>query len=85
MSGSSFTEGVRKTINKKECNSFDTLNITMNTLKPERLWHNKTMNEKIDNDALYVKTLTQWDKEFFKANPIIKKNIPPKQNIKKIK
>jgi hypothetical protein len=66
--GSSLKEAIVKSVNRKECNSFDTLDFSMCTLQHDRLWRNKVKSEVIDNDALYVKTLTQWDKQFFKNN-----------------
>jgi hypothetical protein len=85
--GSTMREIEIKTVNRKYCNSFDTLNLTMSTLNREKLWFNKVKNDIINNDAFYVKTLTQWDKEFFKKNNPIAKQVLPntKQTNKKIK
>lgn len=62
---------MNKSVNKKDSNSFDTLNLSINSLSRDKLWKNKVKEEVINNDSLYVKTLTQWDKVFYKNNTII--------------
>lgn len=60
--GSTNTINFNKTQSKRSNNFYDTLNIQMKTLDKAKIWKNKIKKEILDNDTLYVKTLTNWEK-----------------------
>lgn len=64
--GSSNVDQKNKSVNKKDSNSFDKLNLSINPLSRDKLWKNKVKIEVINNDSLDVKILTQWDNILFK-------------------
>ena len=60
----------KKTVGKKANNFYQTLDINVKTLDPNKIWSNKVANEEISNQTEYVKNLKIWDKN-------LKKEIPP--------
>jgi hypothetical protein len=79
-----------KTLSRKVCPFYDTHDFSVKTLDPSRLWKNKSEKQTIDQDALYVKTVTEWDKAFMKTvKPEIKISAKPlpkqtRQSVKQV-
>jgi hypothetical protein len=72
-----------RTLSRKACPFYDTHDFGVKSLEPSKLWKNKVAKDTLDHDSLYVKTLTQWDKDFMKnVKPIKDTKTPIKTNAK---
>jgi hypothetical protein len=60
-----FTEGgknaISKTVSKHSDNFYQTLDLEIKSLNPEKLWNNKQKKELKDYDINYVKSLNEWE------------------------
>ena len=52
------------------------MNIRIRTLDRTKIWNNKIKKETLDNDTLYVKTLTDWE------NSLVDYDKPKEKEIK---
>jgi hypothetical protein len=67
-----------RTLSRKTCPFYDTHDMNMKTLDPDKLWKNRVFKETIDTDSLYVKTISQWDKAFMKTiTPVVNTKAKP--------
>lgn len=60
--GSTNVYNYRKTVSKKNYYFYETLDLNVKTLDPNKLWKNKQKQEVVDYDTNYVKMLKIWDK-----------------------
>ena len=60
--GSTNSLNYQKTTSLKENNFYSSLDLTMKSLNPEKLWTNKVLKEESDFDNDYVKKISKWDK-----------------------
>lgn len=60
--GSTNGQTIRKTITKKSDTFFDTLDLTIPSLNPYKLWKSKVMRESLEGDQGYVVDLGNWEK-----------------------
>ena len=68
ISGSSNFLNYNKNVNKQSYNFYQTLNLNIKTLDPNKTWFNKVKTENLNFDSNYVKTLSTWDEMMLKEN-----------------
>lgn len=51
-----------KTVSKHSDNFYQTLDLEIKSLNPDKLWNNKFKKELTDYDIHYVKSLNEWEK-----------------------
>jgi hypothetical protein len=78
--GSTNTKKYKKSTTKKGDVFYDTLDLNVKSLNPEKLWTSKLLRESIECDSEYVKQLKLWESNFL---PQIPKNATQQTNNKK--
>jgi hypothetical protein len=84
--GSSNRINFLKTVGKKSTNFYQTIDMNIKTLDPNKIWTNKVANEELSYQTEYVKHLNAWDKNLKKEAPKKiepKGKVVPKTNVKK--
>lgn len=68
-----------KTERKGNNNFYETIDLKIQTLDPNKLWNNKVKKEELDGQLNYVKSLNIWEESIFgKEQEEVKKEIKPK-------
>jgi hypothetical protein len=60
----------KKSVSKTSNNFYETLDLQVKTLNPDKIWKNKVRKEELDFDNQYVKTIGNWD------NTVLKEYLP---------
>ena len=71
--GSTNQPHTKKTTKKSDDNFYETLDLKVKSLNPEKLWKSKVLRESIENDKNYVESLANWETN------ILNDGVPPKE------
>ena len=71
--GSTNQPHTKKTTKKSDDNFYETLDLKVKSLNPEKLWKSKMLRESIENDKNYVESLANWETN------ILNDGVPPKE------
>lgn len=81
--GSTNSARYNKTVGKKANNFYDTLDLTVSTLDPKKLWSNKSYEEEQNINKNYVSGLKTWEVNYLGLIKVSKELKEDKKNMKK--